>query len=468
MQDKKEGLSWSPSLRDKDGPKYLAIAQALAADIQAGRLAPGDQLPPQRALAKDLGVDLTTVTRAFNEARRQGLVEGTTKRGSFVRQPSKERYLEAQLDASPVIDLSMNMPPQPADGQLRERIRDGLDEVLRSPFGLLQLHYQDSAGAAADRAAGVVYLKDRLEGLTANRLVVTAGSQCALFAILSSALVRGDALAAGAVTYPGVRSVAGKCGLRLVGVALDELGIIPASLEEVCAREKPTALYVVPTIDNPTTATLPLSRREELVVIARRHGLFIIEDDAYGALPAQAPPPLAVLAPDLTWHIATLSKCATPALRVAYVVAPNVTGAFRIAGDIRATSLMAPSLMTSLATRWIQNGTLSSITAAIRRESAARQLIAAQVLRQFRFAADPAGHHLWLSLPQGWTQNDLGADARKVGLSVVASDAFAVLEIPDAVRISLGAAPSREALERGLGVLAAVLSGSPRAIPGIV
>ena len=106
MQDKKERLSWSPSLRDKDGPKYLAIAQALAADIQAGRLAPGDQLPPQRALAKDLGVDLTTVTRAFNEARRQGLVEGTTKRGSFVRQPSKERYLEAQLGASPVIDLA--------------------------------------------------------------------------------------------------------------------------------------------------------------------------------------------------------------------------------------------------------------------------------------------------------------------------------------------------------------------------
>jgi DNA-binding transcriptional MocR family regulator len=236
----------------------------------------------------------------------------------------------------------------------------------------------------------------------------------------------------------------------------------------MCREHRPKALYCTPTLHNPTTATLPLDRRQALIEIARRHQVPIIEDDAYGALPAQAPPALAALAPDLTWHIATLSKCATPALRVAYVVAPTVTGVFRIAGDIRATSLMAPSLMTSLATRWIQNGTLSSITAAIRREAAARQQIAARALRQFSFAADPAGHHLWLSLPEGWTQNDLGADTRKVGLSVVASDAFAVSEVPAAVRISLGAAPSRDGLERGLGVLAAVLSGSPRAIPGIV
>src|SRR5205823_4227486 len=150
---------------------------------------------------------------------------------------------------------------------------------------------------------------------------------------------------------------------------LDGHGIVPAALEDLCVKARPKAIYLVPTIDNPTTATLPLRRREEVIAIARRHGLAIIEDDAYGSLPFEAPPAMAALAPDLTWHIATLSKCATPALRVAYVVAPDVTCVFRLAGEMRATSLMAPPLMTGLATRWIQDGTLVAITAAIRRES---------------------------------------------------------------------------------------------------
>ncbi|MDQ0467561.1 aminotransferase-like domain-containing protein [Labrys wisconsinensis] len=449
-------------------PRYLAIAQALAEDIRAGRLAPGAQLPPQRALAEALDVDLTTVTRAFGEARRQGLVEGTTRRGSFVRLPGTPRYAEPSLAAPPVVDLSMNMPPQPADGFLREAIRDGLDALLGSPAGLLTMHYQDNAGAPADRAAGARFLAERLDGPPVDRLVVMPGAQAALAAVLSVALAPGEVLATGAVAYPGVRAAAARCGLRLAGVALDEHGLIPAALEEVCARTGARAVYVVPTIDNPTTATLPLRRREELAALARRRDLAIVEDDAYGALPLATPPALAALAPDRTWHIATLSKCATPALRIAYAVAPDVAGALRLAADVRATSLMAPPLMAGLATRWIEDGTLAALTAAIRRESAARQAIAAQVLQGLSFAAHPEGHHLWLALPDGWRHGDVGADARRAGLSVVGSDAFAISEIPKAVRISLGAPSTRAALERGLTVLAAVLSGPPQAVAGIV
>ena len=63
-------LSWMPQIENESGPKYLAIAEALLADVQSGRLKPGHRLPPQRQLAKELGVDLTTVTRAFNETTR--------------------------------------------------------------------------------------------------------------------------------------------------------------------------------------------------------------------------------------------------------------------------------------------------------------------------------------------------------------------------------------------------------------
>ena len=79
-------LSWMPQLGKGSGPKYRAIAEALLADVQSGRLKPGHRLPAQRQLAKELGVDLTTVTRAFNEARRMGLIEANTGSGSYVRE----------------------------------------------------------------------------------------------------------------------------------------------------------------------------------------------------------------------------------------------------------------------------------------------------------------------------------------------------------------------------------------------
>src|ERR687890_120854 len=102
-------LSWMPQLKNDGQPKYLAIAEALLTDVQSGRLKPGSRLPPQRGLAKALGVDLTTVTRAFNEARRMGLIEANAGQGSFVRGPVPERDGFSPTTA-PIIDLSMNMP----------------------------------------------------------------------------------------------------------------------------------------------------------------------------------------------------------------------------------------------------------------------------------------------------------------------------------------------------------------------
>jgi DNA-binding transcriptional MocR family regulator len=468
MQDNSAAAFWLPGPLARDAPKYLAIAQALSADIRAGRLAPGTQLPPQRQLAKALGVDLTTVTRAFNEIRREGLVEGNTKRGTFVSAPRVVRYETPLPDSSPLIDLSMNMPPQPADALLREAIRDGIGTMLASPHALLQLHYQDNAGSPADRAAGALFLEPRLGPVETERLVVTSGAQAALFAVISALLEPGAVLAAPEVTYPGLRSVAARCGVRLAPVASDEEGLVPRDFEHLCQTNLPRALYCVPTLDNPTTATLPRQRREALVAIARRNNVALIEDDAYGALPEAAPVPLAALAPELTWHIATLSKCATPALRLAYVVAPSLAGALQITAQTRVTNLMAPPLMAGLATTWIKDGTMERLTASIRRENRARQAIAATALRGFFYRSDPEAHHLWLSLPKPWGGADFSADARKAGLAIVGSEAFAVGEPPAALRISLGAAASQEALRQGLNTLAAILSVPPRGVPGIV
>jgi DNA-binding transcriptional MocR family regulator len=460
-------LSWLPQIESGSGPKYLAIAAALQADVQAGRLKPGHRLPPQRLLAKELGVDLTTVTRAFNEARRLGLIEATTGRGSFVRGRAPEPG-GAALQVSPIIDLSMNMPPQPAEAKLRERIQDGIASVLASPHGLVHLHYQESAGAGPDRVAAIQWLAGRLGPLPVERVLVTGGAQTALYAIVRALTQPGDAICVPALTYPGLRAIAEQLKVRLIPTAMDDSGIDPDALVEVCGRERPKAVYCVPTIHNPTTATMPLRRREQIADVARRRGLSIIEDDAYGALPRRPLAPIAALAPDITWHIATLSKCVTPALRTAYVVTPGLCDTLRLTAEIRAMTLMVPPLMAALASRWIHDGTLDAITGAIREESSARQAMARHILLGLEFQGHPEGHHIWLRLPERWRGTDLNLYARKSGLALVPSEAFAVGPAPDAIRVSLGAAQNRVALERGLSLLATVLSHGPNALASVV
>ncbi|MDB5513108.1 MAG: PLP-dependent aminotransferase family protein [Enterovirga sp.] len=468
MQDNSDNRSiraWVPRLT-KGGPKYLALAEALRADVRSGRLKPGDRLPPQRLLARELGIDLTTVTRAFNEARRQGLIDASAGRGSFVRGSAPEA--SPGPEPRQLVDLSMNMPPQPPAARLGERIQQGLAELLGSATGSLQLRYQDTAGSGPDRAAGAAWLAPRLGPVPMERVLVVGGAQTALYGIAKTVLRPGEALCTPELTYPGLKTVAERLGLRLVPVATDGEGIDPAALDEACGREAPKAVYCVPTIHNPTTATMSPGRRERIVETARVYGLTIIEDDAYGVLPSRPPTPIGRLAPDITWHIATLAKCVSPALRTAYVVAPSLGDAMRLGAELRALALMAPPLMTGLATRWIADGSLDAITSAIRDESVARQELAAKALRGFAYRAHPEGHHLWLSLPQPWHQADVARHAGGSGLAVVPGAAFACDAAPEAIRISLGAAETREALRRGLDVLSALLSQTPGTVASYV
>ena len=447
---------WKPRLIETARMKYLGIVEALEADIRSGRVARGDRLPAQRAIAEALGVDLTTVTRAFNEARRRGLVAAQAGRGTFIRETLDG---EAGDQAQTLIDLSMNIPSQPSDIDFRKTFPNGIAAVLGGPKGLLHLHYQESTGSELDRVAAASWLWARIDRVTPDRIVVTAGAQCALFAICELLLKRGDVVASGAMTYPGLKAVAIQRGLSLEPLDMDDEGIIPDAFEKVCRQRTPKALYVISSIDNPTTATLPEDRRRALVTIARKHGVVIIEDDPYAPLRPERTVAMAELAPDITWHIATLSKCATPALRVAYVVAPSTTKTLRLAGVLRATMLMAPPLMSALASRWISDGSLDAIAKSIRAENAERQKIASAILGDLKFTADPHGHHLWLRLPDHWRAADFAEHADRAGVSIVPASAFATVAHPvEAVRISLGVAPDRGDLEDGLTQLASLMS----------
>lgn len=451
---------WKPYLHKSAGKKYLSIVEALEADIYSGRLKPGDKLPAQRAIAEKLDVDLTTVTRAFNEARRRGLVEGNAGRGSFIRAGVEQKLIADKLA---MLDLSMNNPPQPTNVNLQQLIPDGIAGVISDQRRMLQLQYQESTGNLADRNAAAFWLQRKLSNLPVDRVLVTGGAQPALFAICKHVLQHGDSMATAPHTYPGLKAVAEQLGIKLHQIDIDEAGIIPESLAHLCEVVSLKAVYLIPTLDNPTTLTIPLTRRRELTEVAKRYQLTIIEDAPYCALHAQSLPPFAELLPAQTWHINTLSKCVTPALRVAFVVAPDTHSLNALSIIIRATNLMAPPLMSALVTRWIYDGTLEEIALAIRHENNLRQAVASSILNKHRFQSCTDGHHLWLHLPDNWQAEEFALAAEKLGVTIVPAQRFSVAESPlQAVRISLGLAVDHKALAEALGILDSLLSQSQR------
>ncbi len=447
---------WMPVVDRKAGPLYRAIVDAMAGDIAAGRLGEGDRLPPQRVLAERLAIDFTTVTRAYAEAQRQGLVEARVGRGTFVRR-------RAKAPPSGRIDLAMNLPPRPSDPRLARRLAESM-AALGEERGLdLLMRYQAPGGTTEDRAAGAAFLAARVPQAEPGRVLVAPGAQGALTAVTLALCRAGDVVLADPLTYPGFRSLAALLGLTLLGVPGDEEGLLPDALETLVLKHRPKALYLNPTLNNPTTITLSADRRRTVVAIARRHGLALIEDDAYGALPLQPPVSLAALAPERTYHVAGLAKCLSPALRIAYLVAPDEEAADRLKAILRATATMASPLSAALATLWLADGTGAAMLAAIRAETRMREAIALTLLPAGSLLSDPECFHGFLTLPEGWTRDAVLARLDGIALGLVPSEAFALGPAPEAIRIGYGTAPDRNSFETSIKRIAALLSVPPSA-----
>lgn len=447
--------SWKPDIAASAGPKYLAIAEALSRDIQSGRLVAGDRLPPQRALAEALGVDLTTITRAYGEAQRLGLIEGDGRRGSFVRaRGPSPADLRSRAEIS---DAGMNAPPELGGGLLSLELRRSVEALLGSSDPLA-LQYQPRGGMPAARECGARLLVARDVPCFDDSVVVTAGGQHALHAIFSAELRPGDVLAVAPHVYPGLLALAARFGVELRAVSSDREGLDPDALDALCTVQAVRGLYVVPTNDNPTTTTMSLERRKAIAAVADRHGLLIIEDDAYGMLPEQALGPIAAFAPERTWHVASVSKILSPGLRVAWLRAPDVAAAWRLAADMHETAIMAPPLNTAVVVDWIERGLFATLVGEVRAEARARQALVRKALPAGSYAAHDDGYHLWVPLG-GEADPSRVADAlRAQGLSAIASEAFAVdrAEPGAALRVSIGGTLTRDRLERGLRLLGAL------------
>ena len=452
-------MDWVPTLVDRQGALYQRIVEALAADIANGRLHRGQQLPTHRALARTLGVDLTTVTRAYTEARRSGLVEGRVGQGTFVAETMQQHAAGPPL----TFDLSMNLPPQPMEADLEGRLTRGLAAIHREVGFSAHLNYREPAGSEVERDVAAKWMRSRIAGAHGDRVVICPGTQNALFNLLITLTSPGDVILTETLTYPGIKAAAAFIGVRLIGVAIDATGVLPDALDAACRQHAPKAAYLIPTIHNPTTATMPLSRRKEIAKILRTHNVLLLEDDAYGMLEPNAVP-IASLIPERTYFVASLSKCIAPGLRISFLLAPDRDAAAGVANALRATVQMPVFVMVALVTRWLQDGSAEAMIGAIRAEAAARQKLAAQALARHEFWAHPNGHHIWIPLPRAWGRTEFASHVQRQGLAIVTAETFSVGETQQsAIRVSLGTAKSRSELVRALEILAAALKSSAAA-----
>ena len=393
---------WTPYLPTDGTPIFRQLFAALERAIADGELKVGAQLPPQRELAERLGVSVGTVTRAYEEADRQGLTVGHVGRGTFVA--------GHQANASPrvpgeIIDLSMNSPPMVAAerllaeawGKVRRR-RDFLDVFTYPPVeGSLQ-HRRLAASWMSQTA--------RLEISSPSRVVITAGCQSAMDLVVGHLCRPGDTILAEELTFSGIKAIAQQRGYKLAGVQMDEEGIDPDSLGKVARSSGARVLYTMPTLQNPTGRTMSVARRNEVIKAARKARLTIVEDDNYSVYFDNASDvvPLTGLAPDICCYVSGFSKSISPGLRTGFAVVPNEEFAVGLSQAVRASCFSAQSMGMLIAQQAIEDGAAEQIIKENRRVVRSRVSFLQKLLGEKAKPMSACSPHVWIPMDEASCQ----------------------------------------------------------------
>lgn len=453
--------SWTPALAP-DKPRYVAIADAIAADLTHGKLKAGDRLPPQRELAWRLGVTIGTITRAYQEAAKRGFLSGEVGRGSYLRDP-RPNYAAAQSIANGaetgILDMQMSAPPRAVG---LAQVEEGLAAITREPNWIELFDYPPAQGFARHREAATHWLAKCGIDIAPDQVVLSAGAQAALISCLSTATTPGERILIEPLTYPTMQPLCRQFGLQTRALESDAEGITPDSLEYHAKRGEARVVYVVPTLQNPTTATLSLERRQAIAEIARRYDLTLIEDDVFRLLADDPPPPIRNFAAERTYYITSLSKTTAPGLRLAFLAPPP--GATEALNRQQMIIGGRPNgLSAELGSRWIIDGTAERTLANIRTELHARRDIALEYLRGLKVDCRPGAMFAWITLPNYWRPTDFVAAALAAGIKVTPGTVF-VTEASvqqNAIRACFGPAPSRELVREAFEKLRVLIDKCP-------
>lgn len=455
--------NWSPDPHQLRRPAYLSLAEQIARAIQEGKLLNGARLPTHRKLADDLKLSIQTVSRAYDELIRRGLVAGEVGRGTFVQTQGKEPeppYLPERLGE--VIDLSILKP-------VCEQIHL---EKMREAFGWLSENLPSSSALSfrpnmvfpRHRAVAVDWLARCGLSVSPLNVNLTNGATSGMTVALMSVAPPGSTVATEVVSHHTLVPLSSYLGLHLEGLQIDEEGMIPEALDEACRKGPVRAVFLQPSVVNPRAALMSEGRRQALAEVAARHDIAIIENDILGPLVESRPPPVAAFAPERTLYVTSFTKITVPGLRIGYLVAPDRYVA-AVANRHLVSNWMATPSIAEIATRWVGDGTAMELVEWQRRALASRHQIAAEALGGLRYHSHPQSLHIWLPLSAEQNEDGFVAQARLRGVAIAPGTSFRTAEqgaVP-AVRISLGSTSEQE-LRAGLGVVASLAQGGAEAL----
>lgn len=449
-------------LGDTSKPKYQAIADELAQSILSGQMAVGEKLPPQRDLARRLGVTTGTVSRAYSHLERQGLATARVGDGTYVRALEKtQTHLSSEIHDS-LIDLAHNIAIPTEEVQALQK---AFEELSASPQTLRQaLSYQPETGLRRHREAGAQWLQRFGTTGSWNRVMITNGAQHGLTCILSTLARPGDVVLTETLSYPGLQALARMMRLQLIGVEMDAEGMLPQALEQMARTLGAKLVFCSPTLHNPTSSTMSIARRSDIAAVARRCSLLVIEDAVHAAAQTSPLPTLSTWLPEQSFLLSSFSKVLAPGLRVGFLEAAPVW-LDKFAAFMRADCWMVSPLLSEITTRWIEHGTIESLIGLQRQATGARLACARKILEGLDFKTEPEYPLLWLPLPEPWRAGQFSAALRQAGVLVRTADHFAVgrSPAPHAIRISMNAPLSIDQLAVGLNRLKALLHSPPSA-----
>lgn len=446
-------------------PLYRQIRDGVRDAVLGGVLAPGTRMPPERELAEALAVNRSTVMHAYQELAADGLVEARPGRGTIVAALAHDQSQDRGAAAAApgynrqpswllgLPPLSQGLGPDP--GLLREMAAMGAREGMihfsagaPGPDLLPLAALQEALAGALSRLGPAVLGYGPVEGLPVLReaiaerlaargvavgpseVMILSGATQGLALTARALLSPGDEVVVEAPTYVGLLQTLGAAGAQVIGVPVDSRGMCVELLAPILARRRIRLIVVQPTLQNPTNSTLAPERRERLLALARRHGVPILEDDAYGELwrDESGPPPLKAMdRHDMVMHLGSFSKTAAPGLRIGWLAAPPPVLARLVLAkqfaDLQSTALSQVALAEFLRSGgYLRHLATVRPAYAQRRGALLRGLRAAPGL-QVSPGAD-GGFYCWCRLPAGRLARLVAAAAARAGVTVLAGEAF--------------------------------------------
>lgn len=470
------GTIWQPDLASYDGPKYLALTRSLREAIRTGDLAEGTRLPPVRDLAWRLGMTPGTVARAYQIVTQEGLLEAAVGRGTFVAATSPNFgasqpllienhgiFARPKPGGQEVIDLRSPQLPDVGQNSAIGQIFSGLAKEGRFDY----LGYPSLRRDGDLRAAYADWLFGHEPStISAEDIVLTQGGQNAIGLALQCCL-KGPrpSVMLESLAYPGFRHAARLNRAEVVPLALDEAGMVPDALDAACRKTGARIVCLTSEAQNPTAVRMPIARRQDLIAVARRHDLQIIEDDCYSVFRSGLPS-FRALAPERTWLVTSISKSLAAGLRFGGIVCPTGQGEYaRLAAQHSYFGLSRPvaDLMLALFTSGEAVRLRDDVQAVIDR----RLELMLNAIGAFDVSWQKGLAFVWLRLPMGWRASTFMREAESAGVLVRSADEYALSDsqAPNAVRIAIDGRSDEASYLRGLDAMARLLRNPPGDLP---